>query len=417
MIQIYFTIIIAVLSAIISGVVIFLIMLINNKEMITKLKFLEEENKKIKQLTEINRQLEIKSAELIKEKEADIEKLKWLETAEEKLREAFEALSSHALRATSSQFMEQSKEQLKNILEPLIKDLDKMDKQVQEIEKNRVGAYESLLTEVLNLKNAHKELQLTTNTLSEALKSSSVRGRWGEIQLRRIAEMSGMVDHIDFDEQETTTAGYRPDMIIHLPNEGIIPVDSKVPMEAYLKACESQTSEEYQNFLDAHKKALRSHIKTLTQRAYWSQFDVSPEFVIMFIPYESGLEASFSQDPQILEEALSNKVIIVSPATLLALLKVISYGWLQLHLTKNAKDIAYQGKELMDRFKAFIKYFIDVGSKLNLSVDSYNKAVGSMEGRLLPSLRKFKEMGTSTEDVPDMIHVENRSRITDGNIE
>jgi len=313
--------------------------------------------------------------------------------------------------------MEQSKEQLKNILEPLIKDLDKMDKQVQEIEKNRVGAYESLLTEVLNLKNAHKELQLTTNTLSEALKSSSVRGRWGEIQLRRIAEMSGMVDHIDFDEQETTTAGYRPDMIIHLPNEGIIPVDSKVPMEAYLKACESQTSEEYQNFLDAHKKALRSHIKTLTQRAYWSQFDVSPEFVIMFIPYESGLEASFSQDPQILEEALSNKVIIVSPATLLALLKVISYGWLQLHLTKNAKDIAYQGKELMDRFKAFIKYFIDVGSKLNLSVDSYNKAVGSMEGRLLPSLRKFKEMGTSTEDVPDMIHVENRSRITDGNIE
>lgn len=417
MVPILFTVIIGVVSAIVVGLIIFLIMLLKNKEQTTKLTLLEEENKKIEQLTESNRQWEIKCAELSKEKEADTEKLQWLETAEKKLREAFEALSSQSLRANSSQFMEQSKEQLKTILEPLVKDLDKMDKQVQAMEKTRAGAYESLINEVLNLKTAHKELQLTTNTLSEALKSSTQRGRWGEIQLRRIAEMSGMVSHIDFDEQETTSSGVRPDMIIHLPSEGIIPVDSKAPMDAYLKACEAENNDEYKSCLEAHKKALRGHIKSLTQKAYWSQFEVAPEFVIMFIPYESGLEASFSQDPQILEEALNNKVIIVSPATLLALLKVISYGWLQLQLSENAKDIANQGKELMDRFKTFIKFFIDIGSKLNSSLDSYNKAVGSMEGRLLPSLKKLKEMGTSTEELPDMVHIDNRARIADGNIE
>jgi len=188
-------------------------------------------------------------------------------------------------------------------------------------------------------------------------------------------------------------------------------------MESYLKACESNSSDEQNLNLEAHKKALRGHVKALSGRSYSSQFDVSPEFVIMFIPYESGLEASFSKDPDILEEALSNKVIIVSPSTLLALLKVVSYGWLQLKLAKNAKEIAAQGKELMDRFKPFIKHLNDVGSKLNSSVQSYNKAVGSFDGRVVPSLRKLKEMGTSSEEIAEVEQIENQTRLVEGNID
>jgi DNA recombination protein RmuC len=417
MIPIFATAIIAVIAALIFSIITFLLMLLKNKENNTNLRFLKEENKKIELLNTENDNLKIKNAELMKEKQADAEKLQWIETAEKKLREVFEALSGSALKANSSQFMQQTKEQLKSVLEPLVKDLDKMDKQVQEIEKSRAGAYESLLTEVINLKNAHEKLQFTTTTLSEALKSTTQRARWGEIQLRRIVEIAGMVEHIDFDEQPVSEEGNRPDMIIHLPNRGIIPVDAKAPMDAYLKAGEAKNNDDYDKYLDAHKKAVRDHMNKLSQRSYWSQFELAPEFVIMFIPYESGLEVSFAQDPHILEEALVKKVIIVSPATLLAFLKVISYGWLQLQLAKNASAIANQGKELLERFKNFLKYFIDIGGRLNSSVDSYNKAVGSWEGRLLPSLRKLKEMGTSAEDVPEISPIESRARITDSNTE
>ena len=184
-------------------------------------------------------------------------------------------------------------------------------------------------------------------------------------------------------------------------------------MSSYLDAIAATEASESMRLLAQHRDAVRSHVKALTRKSYWDQFQDSAEFVVMFIPYESGLEASFSQDPSILDEALSSKVIIVSPSTLLALLKVIAYGWLQLQLAKNSREIAEAGRELLDRFGTFIKHFGEVGARLNGQVDAYNKAVGSLDSRVLPSLRRLKEMGASSEEIAGVEHVENRARISD----
>jgi DNA recombination protein RmuC len=269
------------------------------------------------------------------------------------------------------------------------------------------------MTQVTSLKDAHESLNRTTTMLQQALKSPTARGKWGQVALRNIVEMSGMVSHIDFDEQQTTAAGDRPDMVIHLPNHGIIPLDAKAPMDGYLAAIESKDPDEKIRHLEAHRVAVRAHVKALSKKGYWAQYDQAAEFVIMFIPYESGLEASFAQDPGILQEALESKVIVVSPATLLALLKVISFGWLQLQLARNAQEIADQAKELMNRISTFVRHFNDIGSKLNSSLDAYNKAVGSMDSRVMPSLKRLKDMGTAAEEIPEVKHIENSARLTD----
>ena len=222
--------------------------------------------------------------------------------------------------------------------------------------------------------------------------------------------MAGMIKHVDFDEQVKSSSGNRPDMIIKLPNSAIIPVDSKVPMKAYLQAYESQSKATFKKKMGEHSKALRDHIKSLSEKSYWSQFDVSPDFVLMFVPYESGLSAAFERKPDLLEEAIKKKVFMVSPFALLALLKVVAYGWLQLELTENARDIARLGCDLTSRFQTFLEHFNNLGSRLNSSVEIYNDAVGSMETRVLPTMRKFKEMGASTEEIPKVTKIEKRAK-------
>jgi len=373
------------------------------------------------------KQLEIENVELKKDLEADVERMKWLEMTQEKLKESFKALSSDLLSANSSLFLNQAREKLsevlelqkrdwglhkeefKSMVEPLSKNLGELDKQIQELEQKREGAYQGLIQQVTQLGLSYQELQKTTLNLAQALKSTTIRGRWGEVQLRRIAEMAGMISYVDFNEQVTVEEG-RPDMLIHLPNQGIIPVDSKVPMNAYLESQEIQEEDTRQRKLVEHSRAMRTHMKSLAQKAYWSQFDRSPEFVVMVVPYDSGLTAAFEKDGKLLEDALENKVLIVSPVSLLALLKVIAYGWLQLQLAENAQKIADQGKELYNRFVTFSGHLSDMGKKLNMTVQSYNKSVGSLESRILPSIQRLKEMGAGTADAPEISPIDSHAR-------
>ena len=408
------SLVLLIVVALLVGLVVFLLMLFQGKSKAarieTQLKLIQDDNARLAPLRDEVEQLKIEKAKADAERRADQEKLTWVTDAEAKLKESFQALAATALKDNSEQLINQTKQA---IVEPLKPNLDKLEQHVLAMERKREGAYAQMLTEVGNLSNAYKDLNTTTLKLQEALKSNTARGKWGEIQLRRIVEIAGMVDHIDFNEQETTDSGVRPDMVINLPSGAIIPVDAKVPMRSYLDAIAATDPAESMRLLAQHREAVRGHVKALAKKSYWDQFQDSAEFVVMFIPYESGLEASFAQDPSILDEALSSKVIIVSPSTLLALLKVVAYGWLQLQLAKNAREIADQGRELLDRFGTFIKHFTDLGGRLNGQVDAYNKAVGSLDSRVLPSLRRLKEMGASSEDLPEVKHIENRARLSD----
>jgi DNA recombination protein RmuC len=371
--------------------------------------------------------LKIENAQLKKDIESDAEKMKWLELTQEKLKETFKALSADLLNINSREFLQQAreklgevlelqkrdwglqKEEIKNLVDPLGKNLDELDKQIQQIEQKREGAYQTLINQVTQMGTSYQELQKTTINLTQALKSTTVRGRWGEVQLRRIAELAGMISYVDFNEQVAIEEG-RPDMIIHLPKEGLIPVDSKAPMNAYLEAQEITDEDTRCKKLDEHAKSMRSHMKSLSQKAYWSQFTRAPEFVVMVVPYDPGLTAAFERDGSLLEDALKNKVLIVSPVSLLALLKVVAYGWLQLQLAENAQKIAEQGKELYSRFVTFAGHLSEMGKRLNTTVHSYNKAVGSLESRVMPSVQRLKEMGAGSGEMPEIDQIESQSR-------
>lgn len=351
--------------------------------------------------------LKIHLAELEKEREADADKLTWAEQAETKMREAFAALASEALRANSEALTQQTRGDLKSLVEPLKENLTSIDGYVRELEGARKGAYESLQQRLIHLGETHARLQETTTTLAQALKSPTVRGRWGEIQLRRVVEMAGMVNHVAFDEQATTESG-RPDMIAYLPNDGVLPIDSKVPLESYLAAMETTDDKKRKRKLEQHAKAMRERVKELGQKQYWDQFEKSPDFVAMFIPNEACLGAAFENDPGLLEYAIEKKVLISSPVNLLALLKAVAYGWQQHQMTDNAIKIAKEGQELYNRLVNFFDRLSDVGKNLKKSVDGYNRAIGSLDKRLLPAVRRFQEMGLSaTEiDAPQEIEAE-----------
>jgi DNA recombination protein RmuC len=279
-----------------------------------------------------------------------------------------------------------------------------MDGYVRELERKREGAYQRLQEQLQNLATTHSELQTTTINLSQALKSPTVRGRWGEMQLRRVVEMAGMVKHVTYDEQVTTDGG-RPDMIAYLPNGGVLPVDSKVPLAAYLDAMEAKDEETRRTKLGKHAKAMQDRIQELSQKKYWEQFDNTPDFVVMFVPNEACLGAAFEINPSLLEYGIEKHVLISTPVTLLALLRAVAYGWQQQQITENARQIAEQGRELYRRLETFIGHMAELRKDLNKTVDGYNKAVGSLERRLLPAARRFEEMGvTASElDVPQTI--------------
>jgi DNA recombination protein RmuC len=375
-----------------------------------------------------NEALKVQLAQLQKSREVDMEKLAWIEKAQAHMREAFEALASQTLKTNSGEFLKRAREQvetllrqvqgdwkthkaeLHNLVDPLKETLTSMSGHVRDLEAKREGAYRSLQEQLRQLARTQSDLQTTNIRLTQALKSPTVRGRWGELQLRRVVEMAGMTKHIAFEEQVGTDGG-RPDLIAHLPNGGVLPVDSKVPLEAYLESFETGDEETRKSKLNMHAKAMQSRIQELGQKKYWEQFDSTPDFVVMFVPNEACLGAAFEKNPSLLEYAIEKQVLITTPVTLLALLRVVAYGWQQQQLTENARQIAVLGQELYKRLETFVEHLLELRKDLNKTVSGYNKTVGSLERRLLPAARKFEELGIAATELNAPEAIETRAKL------
>jgi DNA recombination protein RmuC len=348
-----------------------------------------------------DRSLREELAGLRQAREADAEKLAWSEQAEERLREAFTALAGESLRKNADSYSARAKEDLKGVLTPFQEKLASLDGYVRELEQKREGAYESLNTQIKDLKETHRQLHESTTNLRAALKSPTARGRWGEIQLRRVVEMAGLERHVDFDEQATDGAEGRPDMVVRLPGGGTLPIDAKVPLSAYLSAMETEDDDQRRRHLAAHAQALKARVRELSLKAYWEQFEATPGFVVMFVPNEACLGAAFQEDAELFEYATEKKVLVCSPVNLYALLKAVAFGWQQREMTDNAREIAAQGQDLYNRLGKFVGLYSDIGKNLERSVNAFNKATGSLDSRLVPAMRRFRELGVGTDGIEE----------------
>ena len=326
----------------------------------------------------------------------------------------FAALSQQALKANSESFLQLASESLKQfhalanadltqkekaieaLVKPLAEALAKTEQQIRQLEKERQEAYGSLTRHLETMAQTQQQLHGETRNLVAALRRPEVRGQWGELTLKRLAELAGMVEHCDFYEQETTDAGdarLRPDMVVRMPGGREIVVDVKTPLDAYLSAVEATDDETRQRHLEHHARKVRERVRELSTKAYWSQFPRAPDFVVLFIPGEQFLSAALDYDRTLIEDALAQKVILTTPTSFVALLRAVAYGWRQEALTENAQHIRDLGEELYNRLTVFSEHLAKLGKSLGAAVSDYNKAVGSYEAKLLPGARKFGEMG------------------------
>jgi DNA recombination protein RmuC len=342
--------------------------------------------------------------------EAEREKNAWTDERKQQLENTFKALAGEELAARTNNLKETAKEQLGGIVDPLQKELKSLDEHVRQLESKREGAYSELDTQIKLLHKLQGSLRDQTATLAQALRAPTVRGRWGEVQLRRLAELAGMQDHVDYDEQVSGDSG-RPDMIVRLPQGGMLPIDSKVSLGDFLQAMETDDEEMRKRGLIAHAKAVRGRVSELSKKAYWEQFkEETPEVVVMFVPVEASLGAAFQHDPGLFEYAIDNRVLVVSPILLFALLKTIAHGWQQHRIAENAKHISKHGKDLYDRVLKFLDLFSGLGKSIDASARKYNEVVGSLESRLLPAARRFRDMIAETKDVDSPEQIERQTR-------
>ena len=336
------------------------------------------------------------------------------ELAHAKLTQAFADISNRSLRANSDTFLQLARQNLEThqekarselserekaveaLVKPIRDALEASNKQISELEKARSEAYGSIRNHLEAMQLSQQSLTQETQNLVKALRRPEVRGQWGEITLRRLVELAGMVEHCDFIEQVHVVGDdkiIRPDMIVNMPDQRQLVVDVKTPLDAYLAAAEAPDDAQRKLALERHAKNVRSHIRLLASKAYWTQFDESPEFVILFIPGDQFLSASLGEEPDLIEYALSQQIILATPTSLVALLKAVAYGWRQLALADNAKEIRVLAEDLYGRLGTFVTHMNKVGRQLASSVENYNRAVGSLERSVLPGARKFTELG------------------------
>ena len=356
-----------------------------------------------------------------------------LEAAERRLGDAFRSLAAEALAANNQGFLTLAAEKLtaarregdaaldartraiETMVQPVRESLDRVDGRIQELERERGQAYGRLTELVRQMASSQDRLQAETGNLARALRAPAVRGRWGEIQLKRVVEIAGMLEHCDFGQQQTLTSDagvrMRPDVVVKLPGGRRVVVDAKAPLEAYLDALEAASDDERRERMQVHAAQVRAHVLKLGGKSYWTGLEETPEFVVMFLPSEAMYSAALEQSPSLIEDGVARKVLIATPTTLIALLQTVHYGWRQERLAESARKISEQGRVLHERLATLVEHWARLGGALGRAAEHYNAAVASFEGRVVPAVRKLEELGAAgAKPVPELATVDTRPR-------